>query len=119
MLVPRCRRLAVTVAGGCRFLRFGRRGLRGCHVRRAVRPGTFACTTAAAPSTPAPTPAATAAFRALGTAFRRRRRGGHSPGGVLTRHLGGVAITVVAIDGLALATVAITSALGEALAPAL
>ena len=112
----RCGSVVVTVAGACR----AGVGRRGRHFCRPLWRSAFArTTTAAAPSTPAPATAATAAFRALGTAFRRRRRGGHSPGGVLTRHLGGVAITVVAIDGLALATVAITSALGEALAPAL
>ena len=65
-----CGSVVVTVAGACP----PGAGRRGCHFCRALWRDAFArTTTAAAPSTPAPTAAATAAFRALGTTFLRRR----------------------------------------------
>ena len=111
--------VVLTIAGGCLFVRSESRGC--CHLARAR--SALACTTttaAAAPSTTAPTAAATAAFGALGAAFRRGRCGGRSTRCVLMRRLGGVAVAVIApLGGLALDTAAITRALGKAFAAAL
>ena len=109
--------VVLTIAGGCLFVRSESRGC--CHLGRAR--GALACTTAAAaaPSTTAPPAAATAAFGALGAAFRRGRCGGRSTRCVLMRRLGGVAVAVIApLGGLALDTAAITRALGKAFAAA-
>lgn len=112
----RCRCVVASVTRACWGWRVRRSGLRRCHVGRALRSGTFACTTTAASSATTTAAAAPTAFGPLGAAFRRRCCGRLR--GVLTERLG-VAVAILAIDGLALRTVALSWAFAGAVAPAL